>query len=66
MSIFLLFFIAVFYKKRFEKPVIYSILIFLLFNTNIHSFFSAFILMIIYIIEVINLNSEKKKDFIIP
>jgi hypothetical protein len=48
LSILLLFLIAALYVKRFEHPIRYSILIFLLFNTNVHSFFIASSLTILF------------------
>ena len=40
LSILLLFLIAALYAKRFERPLWYAFLIFLLFNTNAHSVFA--------------------------
>lgn len=37
VSVMLLFFIATMYKNRFERPVVYALLIFLLANSNVHS-----------------------------
>jgi hypothetical protein len=48
LSILLLFLIATLYGKRFEHPLWYSFLIFLLFNTNAHSFFIASSLTILF------------------
>src|SRR4030042_4178497 len=48
LSILLLFLIATLYNKRFEHPLWYSFLIFLLFNTNAHSFFIASSLTILF------------------
>jgi hypothetical protein len=48
LSILLLFLIATLYVKRFEHPIRYSLLIFFLFNTNVHSFFIAFSLTILF------------------
>ncbi len=41
LSVLLLFLIAALYAQRFRKPIIYAGLIFLLFNTNVHSCFIA-------------------------
>lgn len=41
LSILLLFSIAALYSKRFEYSIWYAFLVFLLFNTNAHSFFIA-------------------------
>src|SRR4030042_4305413 len=48
LSILLLFLIAVLYGKRFKNPLLYSSLIFLLFNTNAHSFFIASSLTVLF------------------
>jgi len=48
LSILLLFLIAVLYGKRFKNPLLYSFLIFLLFNTNAHSFFIASSLTVLF------------------
>ena len=48
LTILLLFLIAALYAKRFQSPVKYSFLIFLLFNTNVHSFFIAFSLTLLF------------------
>jgi len=52
ISILLLIIIASLYGSRFKKPVLFSILILLLFNTNIHSFGAATALSIIYLWEL--------------
>lgn len=49
----LLFGIAALYKARFEKPFLYGILIFLLFQTNLHSLMHAGTLFFFYMIEVV-------------
>ena len=41
LSVLLLFSIAAFYHNRFKRPLLYSLMVFLLFNTNVHSFFIA-------------------------
>lgn len=48
LSILLLFVIAALYNKRFKYALWYSFLIFLLFNTNVHSFFIATSLTIVF------------------
>jgi len=48
LSILMLFLIAAIYTKRFEYPLWYACLIFLLFNTNVHSFFIASSLTILF------------------
>jgi hypothetical protein len=48
LSILLLFLIATSYGKRFEHPLWYAFLIFLLFNTNAHSFSIASSLTILF------------------
>lgn len=48
LSILLLFLIAALYSKRFEYSLWYAFLIFLLFNTNVHSFFIASSLTILF------------------
>ncbi|MFC2084973.1 hypothetical protein ACFLS9_07950 [Bacteroidota bacterium] len=51
LSILLLFLIATYYGKRFESPVRHAIFIFLLYNTNVHSFFIASSLLIVFVYE---------------
>ncbi len=48
VTLFLLFSIATVYKNRFTHPFLYSALIFLLFNTNAHSFLMTTGLVILY------------------
>ena len=48
LSILFLFLIAALYTKRFEHPLWFSFLVFLLFNTNVHSFFIACSLTILF------------------
>ena len=48
LSILLLFLIAALYGCRFRHPIWYSSLVFLLFNTNVHSFFIAISLTILF------------------
>ncbi|MEA2095913.1 MAG: hypothetical protein U9P73_04370 [Candidatus Cloacimonadota bacterium] len=57
LTMLLLFALASLYNKRFKLPILYSLLILFLFNTNVHSFLAAGALLIIYIWEVL----EKKK-----
>lgn len=52
LSILLLFLIAALYNKRFEYPLWYSLLVFLLFNTNVHSFFFSASLTILFAWEI--------------
>jgi hypothetical protein len=52
LSIFFLFLIAALYNKRFEHPLLYSFPVFLLFNTNVHSFFIASSLTILFVWEL--------------
>lgn len=51
ISVLILFLIAFFYNRRHEKPLLHAILIFFLFNTNVHSFGPALALMLIYAVE---------------
>src|SRR4030042_2768558 len=51
LSILLLFLIAALYSQRFEFPLWYAFLIFLLFNTNVHSFFIASSLTLLFVWE---------------
>jgi hypothetical protein len=48
LSVLLLFLIAALYVNRFKYPIRYSLLVFLLFNTNVHSFFIAFSLTVLF------------------
>ena len=48
VTLLLLFSIATVYKNRFTRPFLYSVLIFLLFNTNAHSFLMATGLVMLY------------------
>jgi hypothetical protein len=49
VSVLLLFVLASMHQKRFKNPIVYSIFILLLFNTNIHSFSAAFAFMALFI-----------------
>lgn len=51
ISVLLLFLIATLYGDRFKKPIVYATLIFLLFNTNAHSFFIAGSLVAVFLFE---------------
>jgi hypothetical protein len=51
LTILMLSLISIFYKQRFDKPLLFSFLIFLLFNTNTHSFGAAFALTVLYFAE---------------
>ncbi|MBI5308102.1 MAG: hypothetical protein HZB37_07195 [Planctomycetes bacterium] len=52
VSVMLLFFIATMYKNRFERPVVYSLLIFLLANSNVHSLAISMALAGMYFLEI--------------
>ncbi len=52
VSVMLLFFIATMYKNRFERPVIYALLIFLLSNSNVHNLVISMALAGMYLIEL--------------
>jgi len=58
LSILFLFSIAALYTKRFENPLWYGFLIFLLFNTNVHSFFVACSLTILFVWELYRNNVQ--------
>jgi len=51
LTVLLLFAIAANYKHRYTKPLVHTALIFLLFNTNVHSFFMALGLACLYLYE---------------
>lgn len=51
IGVLLLILIASCYKDRFQKPVLYSFFIFLLFNANVHSFFIAGAFAFVYLLE---------------
>lgn len=59
-GILLLLLIAFVYSKRFEKPRTYALLVFLLFQTNIHSFFPALALFLGFIYENTRITKQKK------
>ncbi len=52
ISVLLLFAIAAVYGSRFKKPLIFATLVFLLFNTNVHSFVPAAMLLFIFVYEL--------------
>jgi len=52
LSVLFLFLIAMLYKKRFIKPVLYSFFILLLANTNVHALFIAVVISSVYILEL--------------
>jgi len=52
ITILLLFLIAAFYGDRFRKPIRYGALVFLLFNTNVHSGFIAAALVAVFLFEI--------------
>lgn len=52
LSILLLFGIAVLYKRKLQRPVLYGLLLLLLFNTNVHSMPIALGLSLAYAFEV--------------
>ena len=64
ISILLLFIIASIYPDRFRKPIKYAIMLLLLFNTNVYSFFISVPLVIIFIYESINKKEFNKRIFI--
>lgn len=51
ITVLLLWLIASYYPQRFRKPLAYSVFIFFLFNTNMHSFGIAAVLCLLYIWE---------------
>ncbi|MBP7284171.1 MAG: hypothetical protein KBA66_21480 [Leptospiraceae bacterium] len=57
LSNFLLFLIAAIYKKRFEKPILFGMLLFLLANANMYATIIASGIGLLYLIEII----EEKK-----
>lgn len=52
LSVLFLFLIASMYKERFKKPLLYSILIIFLANTNVHSLVIAIVLNVVYVFEL--------------
>lgn len=67
LSVLFLFLIASIYKERLKKPVLYSLLLILLANTNVYSLVIAIVLSVVY---VSDLKSQKTvgitKMYIIP
>ena len=59
VGILLLFILAILYKRRFEHPILYSILIFLTANTSLMTAIPALMLGCIFAFEII----KQKKDF---
>jgi len=57
LSVLFLFLIAVLHKKRFLKPLLYSFLILLLANTNVHTLVIALVLTGVYVFELIYRNN---------
>jgi len=66
ITILLLFLIATFYKDRFRRPLLYSILVFMLFNTNVHSIFTAGYLFLLYAFELFQNDREKNLKKYVP
>lgn len=60
LSVLLLFSIAALYQTRFEKPLLYAILIFLLANTNVHSMIIAMAILALSGYEAIFENKGRK------
>ncbi len=52
LTVLILFVIASIYKTRFKRPILYSILLLLLANTNVHSLVFAFLLFAFYVFEL--------------
>jgi hypothetical protein len=52
LCVLLLFSIATFYRRRFEKPLLYGGLVFLLFNTNVFSFLWGISFSVLYLYEI--------------
>lgn len=59
LTIVLLFLIAAIYKKRFNNKLLFALLVFLLFNSNVHSFGAALALMLIYVYDAYRENKLK-------
>lgn len=60
----LLFIIAMLYQKRFEKPLLYALFVFLLSWTNVHSLAFAGLLLLLFIYDYINKKLKEKKIII--
>ncbi len=63
IGILLLFLVVILYKRRFDKPILFSILIFLAANTSLMAAIPASILGFIYSIEILK---QKQKQKILP
>ncbi len=61
VSIFLLFLIATLYSKRFEKPILFAFLFFLLENCNIYMTIVASGIGLIYLIEIVEQKNFKPR-----
>ena len=61
LTILILFLIAALYNNRFKFSILYSLLILLLFNTNIHSFWAAGVLVLIFVWEIVAAKNVTKK-----
>lgn len=59
LSVLLLFLIAAVYKRRFERPLLFALLVFLLFNTNAHSFGAAAALAAIFAYDGLMIRKNK-------
>ncbi len=64
LTILFLFLIASMYEKRFEKPIVFSVLIFFLFNTNVFGAIIAFAISSLFVFESLNIFKSKKIYFI--
>jgi len=64
LTIVLLFFIASLYPVRFENKILFSSLVFFLFNSNLHSFGAAIALLGVYVFE--SYYENKLKQRILP
>ena len=64
LTVFFLFMIAAIYPKRFENKLFFSLLVFLLFNSNIHSFGAAVGLTIAFALD--SYSQNKIKETILP
>lgn len=64
VGILLLFSVASLYPKRFRSPIIYGLLVLLLFNINIHSAIIAWALLLIYAWECFYLKCASRRTFV--
>lgn len=53
LTVLFLFLIAAVYKDRFDRPILYSLLILLLANSNVHSMLISMVITFIYFIELV-------------